>query len=87
MLPSAPRFRDAAEKAGLRITDSFAFGADYAATLRRWLTNFEAQKPAVTALGFDEAFIRMWRFYLTTCIAGFTHGRTDVVQWELQHAA
>lgn len=86
MLPSPTRFETAAQQAGLRVTDRFAFGQDYALTLRRWLQNFEAEKTAITAMGFDEAFIRMWRFYLTTCIAGFAHGRTDVVQWELQHA-
>jgi cyclopropane-fatty-acyl-phospholipid synthase len=38
-------------------------------------------------MGFDEKFIRMWRFYLTCCIAAFRHGRTDVMQWELRHAS
>ena len=38
------------------------------------------------AMGFDEGFIRLWRFYLAACIAGFRTGRTDVMQVELTHA-
>lgn len=87
MLPSSPRFREESAKAGLRVTDEFAFGQDYALTLEHWLKNFDAKTKEVKAMGFDEKFIRMWRFYLTCCIAAFKHGRTDVMQWELQHAA
>ncbi len=87
MLPSPERFRHECTKAGLRVTDEFSFGHDYALTLRQWLTNFDSKLADVRAMGFDEPFIRMWRFYLTYCIAAFQHGRTDVMQWELQHAA
>lgn len=87
MLPSPSRFQQESAKAGLRITDAFAFGQDYALTLVHWLKNFESRINEVKALGFDERFIRMWRFYLTCCIAAFNHGRTDVMQWELQHEA
>lgn len=87
MLPSPARFREESVKAGLRVTDEFAFGQDYALTLQRWLQNFDVKKKEVMALGFDERFIRMWRFYLACCIAAFRHGRTDVMQWELQHAS
>lgn len=86
MLPSPARFRAESVKAGLRVTDEFSFGQDYALTLQRWLDNFDAKKKEVREIGFDEKFIRMWRFYLTCCIAAFRHGRTDVIQWELQHA-
>ena len=86
MLPSSEKFYTEAKNAGLQITDQFAFGQDYALTLRHWLENFEAKIKEVRAMGFDEKFIRMWRFYLTSCIAAFSHGRTNVVQWELRHA-
>lgn len=86
MLPSPQRFRDESHKAGLAITDSFAFGQDYARTLEHWLERFESKIDEVKKLGFDEPFIRMWRFYLTCCIASFTTGRTNVMQLELQHA-
>lgn len=86
MLPSPTRFREESAKAGLCVTDEFFFGQDYAQTLIYWLKNFDAKINDVKAMGFDEKFIRMWRFYLTCCIASFKQGRTNVVQWELQHA-
>ncbi len=86
MLPSPERFRHETESAGLRVNDAYAFGQDYAQTLCHWLQNFEARLPDIRQLGFDEPFIRIWRFYLAACIASFTVGRTDVMQWELQHA-
>ncbi len=87
MLPCPSRFHEETAKAGLRVTDEFAFGQDYALTLSHWLKNFDAKVNQVKSMGFDDKFIRMWRFYLTCCIAAFRHGRTSVVQWELQHAA
>lgn len=87
MLPSPERFESETNKAGLRVTDRFAFGQDYARTLEHWLKKFEKRLPEIMALGFDQRFIRLWRFYLTCCIASFKVGRTDVMQWELQHAA
>lgn len=86
MLPSPTRFREEASNAGLHVTDGFAFGQDYARTLREWLANFDAKLPHIRTLGFDEPFIRIWRFYLAACIASFAVGRTDVMQLELQHA-
>lgn len=86
MLPSAERFSYEAKKAGLRVDDSFRFGTDYAKTLEHWQSNFESALPNVRALGFDDRFIRVWKFYLAACIAGFRQGRTDVMQVELTHA-
>lgn len=86
MLISPQRFALEAKKAGLAITDQFSFGQDYARTLKLWLEKFEAQRQMVYQLGFDEAFIRLWRFYLSACCASFMSGRTDVVQVELQHS-
>ncbi len=86
MLPSPTRFAQESRKAGFTLTDSFAFGQDYAHTLEHWLNRFEEKISEVKALGFDEKFIRLWRFYLTCCIASFRSGRTNVMQMELQHA-
>ena len=86
MLPSPKRFEEESVKAGFKLTDAFAFGQDYARTLELWLERFEERLGEVRALGFDEKFIRMWRFYLTSCIASFKIGRTNVMQMELQHA-
>ncbi len=46
-------------------------GLDYARTLRAWRYRFEARLAEVASLGFDESFVRMWRFYLVYCEAGF----------------
>ncbi|WP_079436132.1 cyclopropane-fatty-acyl-phospholipid synthase family protein [Zoogloea sp. LCSB751] len=85
MLPSRSVFRKTAERQGLRVTDEFAFGLDYARTLAEWRAAFEANWSQIAALGFDENFRRLWRFYLHYCEAGFLAGNIDVVQFELAH--
>lgn len=86
MLPSPTRFKEEAERAGLQARPVLSFGMDYAKTLQQWLDRFESQLDTVRAMGFDQPFIQLWRFYLTCCIAGFCHQRTDVSQWELCHS-
>ena len=78
MLPTAERIVSEAARAGLQLESQFRFGGDYASTLGRWLQRFDAAEPAVRALGFDTRFVRMWRFYLAYCAAGFIAGTTDV---------
>jgi cyclopropane-fatty-acyl-phospholipid synthase len=84
MLPSTALFVQHAQAAGLRVTDRFAFGTDYAETLRRWRHAFIARLDDVRRQGFDERFIRLWEFYLAYCEAAFDAGNTDVVQFTLQ---
>lgn len=55
----------------LRLVDLQDIGLDYATTLRLWRENFFAQLDAVRQLGYSEAFIRMWDFYLSYCEGGF----------------
>ena len=57
-----------------------AYGASYARTLRCWRESFEAHWREIEALGFDEPFRRMWRYYLSYCEGGFRAGRVDVGQ-------
>ncbi|MBV9045684.1 MAG: class I SAM-dependent methyltransferase [Alphaproteobacteria bacterium] len=83
MLPSLARFREEAEKAGLKVVSTFGFGQDYAETLRRWSKAMQAKKDEVMALGHDQKFFRNWQFYLGICAATFAVDRTDVVQVEL----
>jgi len=83
MLPSPQQFARAAQRAGLSSLPVLAFGKDYAETLRRWRERFETEAGAILALGFDEAFLRMWRLYLCYCEAGFDAGRIDVMQFLL----
>lgn len=85
MLPSPKRFKEEAAKAGLIANNDFYFGQDYAKTLEIWLNTFEQKRSEIGALGFDDGFIRLWRFYLAGCIAGFRTERTNVMQIELSH--
>ncbi len=82
-LPSPARFRAAARQAGLRVAEEFAFGADYAETLRRWHQRFAQQRAQLVAQGFDAQFLRTWELYLAYCEAAFDTGNIDVVQYTL----
>ncbi|WP_025770719.1 SAM-dependent methyltransferase [Thioalkalivibrio sp. HK1] len=46
-------------------------GLHYARTLRRWRRAFDERIDEVLAMGFDHRFVRLWRFYLCYCEAGF----------------
>jgi len=85
MLPSRESFKASAAKAGLKIEAEFGFGNDYAKTLCLWRDSFNQKLHEVRQLGFDEAFIRLWNFYLMYCAAGFTERNIDVVQFTLSH--
>jgi cyclopropane-fatty-acyl-phospholipid synthase len=82
-LPCPRVFQQQAEAAGLLVERSFAFGPDYAETLRRWRDRFLAERAAVLANGFDERFVRIWEFYLAYCEAAFDERNIDVVQYTL----
>ncbi|MFT5241023.1 MAG: cyclopropane-fatty-acyl-phospholipid synthase [Candidatus Promineifilaceae bacterium] len=45
-------------------------GLHYARTLRDWRVIFDAQTTELNDLGFDDVFIRKWRYYLSYCEAG-----------------
>jgi cyclopropane-fatty-acyl-phospholipid synthase len=85
-LPCPRALRQHASQAGLKVVDEFAFGPDYAETLRRWRQQFLASREQVLQLGFDETFIRLWEFYLAYCEAAFDEGSTNVMQFTLQKA-
>ncbi len=85
MLPSRSSFRANAAKAGLQVEGEFAFGSNYAKTLCLWRDTFNQKLHEVRQLGFDEAFIRLWNFYLMYCAAGFSERNIDVVQFTLSH--
>jgi cyclopropane-fatty-acyl-phospholipid synthase len=81
MLPSEKELDRQFKKSNLRCQDIYRFGADYAVTLRRWLYSFDNAYAQVKQLGFDEGFIRLWRFYLAACIAGFsTNGVNSCIE-------
>ena len=83
MLPSPERFEAKANGAQLQVTERYEFGLDYAETLRRWLRQFDARHDEITAQGFSQNFVKLWRFYLAYCIAGFEAGSINVGQYTL----
>lgn len=87
MLPSVERVGQQAQAAGLRVDHDFAFGQDYARTLAVWHQSFVNQLAAVKAQDYSERFVRMWRFYLAYCEAGFKTGDIDVHHFEFIHDA
>jgi cyclopropane-fatty-acyl-phospholipid synthase len=86
MLPSETRLKAEIARAGLLVQAVERFPLDYARTLRLWRERFEAVRAQVAALGFDERFQRMWRYYLAYCEAGFRTGRIGVGQWVVARA-
>jgi cyclopropane-fatty-acyl-phospholipid synthase len=78
MLPSPRAFEAAVSDGGFALREALFFGKSYAETLRRWDAAFGDAWPALTKLGFDERFRRMWHYYLRYCEAGFDHGAIDV---------
>ncbi len=86
MLLSDGVIRAQAERAGLAVTDTFAFGQDYSRTCAMWHDRLDEKAERIKKLGFDEGFLRNWRYYLSVCAASFAVRQTDVVQVELAHA-
>lgn len=72
--PSLEAMRAALEPTDLVIRRHTDVGAHYATTLAHWLERFDANLDRVRALGFDERFVRGWRFYLASCQAAFACG-------------
>lgn len=85
MLPTLDILLELAERSGFEVEALSGHGADYAKTLSAWTARFEEATDRVRALGYDERFIRMWRYYLGYCEAGFRAGSVDVVQMTLRH--
>lgn len=84
MLPTKTHLKDLVERAGFEIVQSDWFGLSYAQTLKLWREQFEKKSRDVQEQGFDERFLRMWRYYLYYCETGFRFHRTDVGQLLLQ---
>ncbi len=62
----------ATKRAGMVLRDLHDIGMDYALTLQHWRDRFEQQLPKVRDLGYDERFIRMWRYYFVTAKVAFS---------------
>ncbi len=75
-----------AKETDMVIRDLTDIGLDYARTLAEWRARFEAALPSVRALGFDDPFVRLWRFYFCYCEAGFLTRRVSTVQLTMEKA-
>lgn len=81
LLPSIARLNKAINKTGdLHLYHIDDIGLSYAKTLNEWLVNFEKNLQSVRQLGFNEKFIRMWRYYLGYCAGAFAMRNISVVQ-------
>jgi len=81
LLLSLNRVNDRLTRAGGFVLHSVEdMGHDYARTLQEWHDNFHLRVDAVRALGFDERFVRKWRYYFSYCKAAFALRNISVVQ-------
>ncbi|BBZ30265.1 cyclopropane-fatty-acyl-phospholipid synthase [Mycolicibacterium madagascariense] len=82
MIPSVEAIVGVTEReTRLRTVGMLSLRPHYAETLRLWRERFVANRDAVSALGFDAVFQRMWELYLAYSEAGFRSGYLDVYQW------
>ncbi len=68
------------------LKDLHDIGIDYANTLADWHQRFENAIDEVRSLGYDERFIRMWRYYLGYCEGGFRAKSISTVQLTFEKA-
>ena len=82
LLPSVEAIAGVTERhTRLRTVGVLSLREHYAETLRLWRDRFLDSRDAVSALGFDDVFQRMWELYLAYSEAGFRSGYLDVYQW------
>ena len=86
MLPTVTHLHELMDRHGMKLTQVFRFGDDYARTLNIWRERFTRKWDEIRPLGFDARFRRMWNYYLCYCITGFQRGITDVVQVRIEKA-
>lgn len=64
----------------MRVIHLEDIGPHYATTLRHWHDRFFAHIHEVRELGYSDAFIRMWQFYLNYCESAFIERAIGNVQ-------
>lgn len=79
-LPNAARILQALQRK-LVVEDWHNFGPDYDRTLMAWWHNVEQHWPEIEAAGYDQRFLRMWKYYLLSS-AGFFRSRRGQL-WQL----
>jgi cyclopropane-fatty-acyl-phospholipid synthase len=80
-IPSVTAIAEAVTRAtDLKIFNLEDIGPHYARTLRDWRMRFMEHLPAVRRLGYPDAFVRLWEFYLCYCEGGFAERQLGDVQ-------
>ncbi|WP_087025010.1 SAM-dependent methyltransferase [Thaumasiovibrio subtropicus] len=80
-LPSITKLSETlTQRSDLVIRDVKDIGIDYARTLSDWHQAFSSNVDEVLRLGYDERFVRMWRYYLSYCEGGFLERTISTVQ-------
>jgi cyclopropane-fatty-acyl-phospholipid synthase len=80
-IPSVTAITDSVRRAtDMKVFHLEDIGPHYATTLRRWRDNFFARLPEVRRLGYPDAFVRMWDYYLCYCEGGFLERQLGDVQ-------
>jgi len=80
-IPSVSAITDSVRRStDMKVFHLEDIGPHYATTLRRWRDNFFANLAAVRQLGYPDAFVRMWDYYLGYCEGGFLERQIGDVQ-------
>jgi cyclopropane-fatty-acyl-phospholipid synthase len=81
-LPSHSRISGCiANSTDMQMVKMDEIGLSYAETLHHWRERFHQKLDKVTALGFDDTFVRMWEFYLCYCEGGFRERIISTAQY------
>ena len=84
-LPSEKFMKQLIKKHNLSLDKINTYSDDYAKTLNIWKSNFLNAWKNISPLGFDEAFKRMWEFYLSYCEAGFKSKNINLIQFSMSN--
>ena len=79
-IPSITALCNAATSSDIKLFHLEDITPHYARTLKEWRINFLKNNKQVKDLGFTNAFIRMWLFYLCYCEGGFIERQIGNIQ-------
>ncbi|GGD66302.1 SAM-dependent methyltransferase [Lacimicrobium alkaliphilum] len=69
-----------AKRTDMVVRDCHDIGLHYAQTLNDWHQRFVSRSEELIPLGYDERFMRLWRFYFSYCEGGFLERTISAVQ-------
>ena len=78
-IPTISEISPIIEKSKLVLCDLEIWRTHYAKTLSKWKNNFLSHREEVITM-FNEEFVRMWEYYLTSCQYSFVYNNSVVFQ-------